>query len=149
MREKHTDKEKKLAKDIYLDSNVEDQAAFRRNRDLEPPQHAVHKSMQSQKYVNDSPLEMVHYQLGSIPLQMPKPFSVVPPRPVKKEELVDLMLTVQGRVEKLEEKQSHLETQLDTKWNDAMELIGKIIEKQGEEGLNESIVNSLHEKIYL
>lgn len=116
---------------------------------MDPQQHAVHKSMQSQKYVNDSPLEMVNYQLGSIPLQMPKPFSAVPPRPVKKEELVDLILTVQGRVERLEEKQSHLETQLDTKWNDAMELIGKIIEKQGEEGLNESIVNSLHEKIHL
>ena len=99
--------------------------------------------------MSDSPLEIVNYQLSSIPLQIPKPFSAAPPRLVKQEELADLILAVQGRVEKLEEKQSHVEGQLDTKWNDAMELIGKIIEKQGEEGLNESIVNSLHEKIHL
>ena len=30
-----------------------------------------------------------------------------------------------------------------------MQLIGKIIEKQGEESLNESIVNTMQEKIYL
>ena len=29
----------------------------------------------------------------------------------------------------LEEKHSSLETEIDTKWNDAMQLIGKIIEK--------------------
>ena len=38
---------------------------------------------------------------------------------------------------------------MDTKWNDVMQLIGKIIEKQGDEGLSESAMNTFHDKLVL
>ena len=66
-----------------------------------------------------------------------------------KTDITSLIEEVQGKVEKLEKKQSQLEAQIDTKWNDVMQLIGKIIEKQGDEGLNESAIATVHEKIFL
>ena len=51
--------------------------------------------------------------------------------------------------QKLDCKVKDLDAQMNTKWNDVMLLIGKIIEKQGDEGLNESAMNVFHDKLAL
>ena len=51
--------------------------------------------------------------------------------------------------QRLDSKVKELDAQMNTKWNDVMLLIGKIIEKQGDEGLNESAMNAFHDKLVL
>ena len=151
LEKQYIDQSRMLTTDIYFDMNQDEQSAFKPNQDLDTVRSAQSKPIPNPQIVSDSPLEMVNYQLSGLPLQIPRAFSTVMPSEAKKvkTDITGLMQEVENRVAKLEAKHAQLQTQIDTKWNDVMQLIGKIIEKQGDEGLNESAVNSLHEKIYL
>ena len=83
-------------------------------------QSKVHHSEPSKLIVSDSPLEVVNYQLNSIPLQIPQSTSIVSPVPYKEVDLTEMIQKILGRISQLEVKQTHLEGELDTKWSDAM-----------------------------